>query len=120
MRAGIDTGCGSRKERGRGAADAAYNRQVRHEHDMDFDEPHTGGAGDARKCYDCLHRELSFTLARMAGMPARILDPYTQIIESLKYSITRRQHTGLDQLRLAYPSSQYLDIQHRRQHTGLD
>ena len=52
--------------KGRGAADSAIARA------LDFEEMSSnveGGTGDLAKAYDLLVRELSYHLARRAGLP---------------------------------------------------
>jgi hypothetical protein len=45
--------------------------------------PYSGSSADIAKCFDQVVRPLLYMVAKLAGMPTRVLDPYTRFMEGV-------------------------------------
>ena len=74
---------------GKGAFDAWLQTALEIELAQLIGEPTAGGSIDIYKCFDQIDRDLVEQLARQAGMPERILQPYLRYINnmSIRYQV---------------------------------
>ena len=70
--------------RGKGAMDGWYRTALELELHKVQGSRIAGASIDVYKCFDQLVRQLVFRVAREAGMPARILDPYMRYLEAMQ------------------------------------
>ena len=69
---------------GQGAEQAWWQPSLCSEHWGTKQTQATGGATDIYKCFDQIVRPVVCTMARVAGIPKRILTPYVSIMEALR------------------------------------
>ena len=66
-----------------GATDAWHMALARLEESKLNDIQFCGGVADIAKLFDQIRRKVVYTIAKYAGMPTRILNPYTAFLEDL-------------------------------------
>jgi ribonuclease HI len=80
---------------GKGARQAWLHTGLAYEHHKLQGLEIAGGSIDIFKCFDQINRTLLYDLARDAGMPRRVLDPYFAYIDNLQVRYQMGQDIGI-------------------------